>query len=129
VEIRHPSFVDPAFIDLLRRHDIGLVVADTVDWPLLVDVTADFVCCRLHGSEQLYVSGYDDVALDAWSGRVMAWARGRESPCETTRASPRPARKRAKRDVYVFFDNDAKVRAPFDALGLIGRVKDRLASR
>ena len=29
VEIRHPSFVDPAFVALLRRHDIALVVADT----------------------------------------------------------------------------------------------------
>ena len=53
VEIRHESFATPEFIALLRRHRIGLVVADTVDWPLLMDVTADFIYCRLHGSELL----------------------------------------------------------------------------
>ena len=49
VEIRHESFVSETFVDLLRRHRIALVVADTVEWPLLMDVTADFVYCRLHG--------------------------------------------------------------------------------
>ncbi|HZQ40666.1 MAG TPA: DUF72 domain-containing protein, partial [Rhizomicrobium sp.] len=63
LEIRHDSFRDKAFVQLLRRHGIGLVVADTVAWPCLMDVTADFVYCRLHGSEQLYVSGYDGAAL------------------------------------------------------------------
>ena len=53
IEIRHPSFVDPAFVELLRAHDVALVSADTVAWPLLMDVTSDFVYCRLHGSEQL----------------------------------------------------------------------------
>ena len=66
------------FIALLRKHDIGLVVADTVEWPLLMDITADFVYCRLHGSEQLYVSGYDPEAIDAWARRVVQWSQGGE---------------------------------------------------
>jgi uncharacterized protein YecE (DUF72 family) len=125
IEIRHQSFVDPAFIALLRRHDVALVCADTVAWPLLMDLTSDFVYCRLHGSEQLYVSGYDDEALDVWADRVVAWAKGGE-PADAKRVIDRPGPKRARRDVYVFFDNDAKVRAPFDALGLIRRVAARL---
>src|SRR3546814_17219322 len=64
VEIRHESFRDPAFIDQLRNHDVALVCADTVAWPRLMDLTSDFVYCRLHGSEELYLSGYDDAALD-----------------------------------------------------------------
>lgn len=64
VEIRHPSFVDPEFIALLRRYDIALVCADTVIWPRLMDLTSDFAYCRLHGSEELYRSGYSDQALD-----------------------------------------------------------------
>lgn len=117
VEIRHDSFRSPVFIRQLRRHRIGLVVADTVDWPLLMDVTADFVYCRLHGSEQLYVSGYDEAALREWASRIRAWSRGSE-PRSAPRVLPRlPARKRG-RDVYVFFDNDAKVRAPVDAAAL-----------
>jgi uncharacterized protein YecE (DUF72 family) len=120
IEIRHPSFVCEEFIALLRKHRIALVCADTVEWPLLMDVTADFVYCRLHGSEVLYASGYDAQALDKWAERVVAWATGGEA--EGQHASAMPAPKRDGRDVYVYFDNDAKVRAPFDAQGLMDRV-------
>jgi uncharacterized protein YecE (DUF72 family) len=125
VEIRHDSFVTPEFIALLRKHRIGLVVADTVEWPLLMDVTADFVYCRLHGSEELYASGYDDAALERWADHIAAWAGGGEVK-RGRRASDRPAPKRAGRDVYVYFDNDKKVRAPFDAHALLAKVKNRL---
>jgi uncharacterized protein YecE (DUF72 family) len=128
IEIRHESFRDPAFIRLLREHDVALVCADTVAWPRLMDLTSDFVYCRLHGSEQLYVSGYDDAALDVWADRVAAWARG-EEPTDAEQVIDQPGPKLAKRDVLVFFDNDAKVRAPFDAKGLIARVEARLRSR
>src|SRR3546814_7095641 len=77
VEIRHESFRDPAFIDQLRNHDVALVCADTVAWPRLMDLTSDFVYCRLHGSEELYLSGYDDAALDRWASRVRAWSCGK----------------------------------------------------
>lgn len=113
VEIRNESFVVPEFVDLLREHDVGLVVADTVEWPLLMDVTTDFVYCRLHGSEQLYASGYTDAALGKWAERVTAWAQGGESPDGKFAHSERSRQK--PRDVYVYFDNDAKVRAPYDA--------------
>jgi uncharacterized protein YecE (DUF72 family) len=125
MEIRHPSFVDPEFIKLLRRYNVALVCADTVSWPRLMDVTSDFVYCRLHGSEQLYASGYDGKSLDQWAARVAAWARGGEPP-DAERASNEPPPKRAARDVYVYFDNDAKVRAPVDAQGLIDRVANLL---
>ena len=115
LEIRHDSFRDSAFISLLRRHRIGLVVADTVEWPLLMDATTDFVYVRLHGSEQLYASGYGPKALTAWAERIRAWQSGAEA--QGTHVGP-PARKQ-KRDVYVYFDNDAKVRAPVDAAALI----------
>jgi uncharacterized protein YecE (DUF72 family) len=124
VEIRHGSFVDPDFIALLRRHGIALVVADTVSWPLLGDVTADFVYCRLHGSEELYASGYGDEALEVWAERVVTWARGGEV-ADLTHAAATPGSRRT-RDVFVFFDNDAKVRAPFDALSLMRKVRERL---
>jgi uncharacterized protein YecE (DUF72 family) len=122
VEIRHSSFASPKFIALLRRHRVGLVCADAVEWPLLMDLTADFVYCRLHGSDVLYASGYDGKALRAWSRRVAAWAAGLE-PEDANRVIAKPARKRSSRDVYLYFDNDAKVRAPFDALSLIRRVR------
>jgi uncharacterized protein YecE (DUF72 family) len=125
MEIRHESFVAPDFIRLLRKYRIGLVCADTVEWPLLMDVTSDFVYCRLHGSEELYASGYDDDALERWANRVAAWAVGREHK-DATRAIDKPGPKRATRDVFVYFDNDKKVRAPFDAHSLIKKVNRRL---
>jgi uncharacterized protein YecE (DUF72 family) len=123
IEIRHASCECTDFISLLRRNRIGLVVADTVEWPLLMDVTADFVYCRLHGSEQLYASGYEADAIDLWARRVMAWSCG-EEVANGKRAHPKPGPKRAARDVFVYFDNDAKVRAPVDAESLRRRVND-----
>jgi uncharacterized protein YecE (DUF72 family) len=117
VEIRHESFACEEFIAMLRKYKIGLVVADTVEWPLLLDVTADFVYCRLHGSEELYVSGYDQEAIHLWADRVRRWAGGGEI-MDGRRATARNAPRRKSRDVFVYFDNDAKVRAPFDAQSL-----------
>jgi uncharacterized protein YecE (DUF72 family) len=119
LEIRHESFRDPAFIKLLRSHNVALVCADTVEWPRLMDVTADFLYLRLHGSEALYASGYDDAALDDWARRVKAWAAGGE-PADAERVGGKAARR--KRDVFVYFDNDLKVRAPADARGLMRRL-------
>jgi uncharacterized protein YecE (DUF72 family) len=123
IEIRDESFASEEFIALLREHDVGLVVADTVSWPLLFDVTADFVYVRLHGSEELYASGYEDEALEVWADRVVAWATG--GIAEGRRACTKEARA-CPRDVYVYFDNDAKVRAPFDAMGLERKVRERM---
>lgn len=126
MEVRHPSFVDPEFIQLLRRYEVALVCADAVSWPRLMDVTGDFIYCRLHGSEQLYASGYDGKSLDEWAARVAAWASGSE-PADAERVINQAAPKRARRDVFVYFDNDAKVRAPVDAQGLIERVANLLS--
>ncbi|HTI03460.1 MAG TPA: DUF72 domain-containing protein [Acidisoma sp.] len=120
IEIRHESFRDIRFVDMLRARGVALVCADTVSWPRLMDATADFMYCRLHGSEELYASGYNDAALDDWARRCRAWASGRE-PGDAERVGPRGAR--VPRDVYVYFDNDLKVRAPADARSLMGRLK------
>ena len=109
LEIRHPSFMTGQFVRLLRKHDIGLVVADTAGkWPKLFHVTSDFVYVRLHGDVKIYTSGYSDKALDSWARRIRAWDR-------------------AGRDVYVYFDNDVKVKAPFDALNLMRKLRQTWA--
>jgi uncharacterized protein YecE (DUF72 family) len=122
VEIRHPSFVDEAFIALLRRYRIAMVVADTAGkWPLLEDLTADFVYLRLHGDKELYASGYSGEALDRWAARVDAWSQGRQVS-DAHLASSQPAPARARRDIYCYFDNDVKVHAPYDAAALARRL-------
>jgi uncharacterized protein YecE (DUF72 family) len=104
LEVRHASFVDAGLPDLLREHDVGLVVADTAGkWPQLREVTSDFAYVRLHGDTELYASGYDADALDTWAASVREWADGGA-------------------DVYVYFDNDMKVRAPYDAMALSERL-------
>jgi uncharacterized protein YecE (DUF72 family) len=122
VEVRHNSFKDARFIKLLRKHHVALVLADTAGrWPYMEDVTADFVYARLHGDEELYVSGYTDAALDWWAARLRAWQCGQEPP-DPTRVIDKAAKACRNRDVYVYFDNDAKVKAPFDALALAARM-------
>ena len=123
VEIRHESFLDPAFIAMLRRYNVALVVADTAGrWPLCEDVTADFVYIRLHGDKELYASGYEDDAIVAWAARIDAWRRGRQ-PAGARCIVDKPPPKATARDVYCYFDNDIKVHAPFDARRLISAVE------
>jgi uncharacterized protein YecE (DUF72 family) len=124
VEIRHESFRDPAFPKLLRKYGAALVCADTVEWPLLMDLTTDFVYVRLHGSTELYRSGYGRAALDRWARRVRAWAEGREMTDGNFidgKSSSRSSKPR-RRDVYVYFDNTDKRRAPDDARALMRRL-------
>jgi len=112
VEVRHESYRTPAFLSLLREHDIAIVVADTArKWPLFETVTADFGYVRLHGDEELYVSGYSDAALDRWAGLIHRWRTGEGSPDGIPR------------DVYVYFDNDVKVHAPYNAIDLSARLE------
>jgi uncharacterized protein YecE (DUF72 family) len=106
-EVRHPSYFHEEFYSILREHRVGFVIADSAGkFPMAYEVTADFVYVRLHGSQELYVSGYTDAELDAWAARVRRWRSAHDGA----------------RDVYVYFDNDAKVHAPFDAERLAERL-------
>jgi uncharacterized protein YecE (DUF72 family) len=99
LEVRHPSFLDARYFDLLREYGIASTVADTAGkFPLIEEVTSNFAYVRLHGEKQLYVSGYSAADLAPWATRVRKW--------------------RQRGDVFVYFDNDVKVRAPFDARNL-----------
>ena len=122
MEIRNQSFVDDSFVTLLRKYQVALVVADTAGkWPYQEDVTSDFMYLRLHGDKQLYASGYTEAALDRWALRIRAWSTGAE-PSDAKRISQTPVSQRASRDIYCYFDNDIKVKAPFDAKRLIEKL-------
>jgi uncharacterized protein YecE (DUF72 family) len=111
-EVRHPSYFCDEFYDVLRAHRFALVFADTAGKFGYADVlTTDFVYVRLHGSTQLYVSGYRDEELDDWATRIRHW------------------RRRGARDAFVYFDNDAKVHAPHDAKRLADRLRMSSPSR
>ncbi|MGG7647287.1 Uncharacterized conserved protein YecE, DUF72 family [Pseudomonas frederiksbergensis] len=122
IEIRNESFVDPAFIRLLKRHNAALVIADTAGkWPYREDLTSDFVYLRLHGAEELYASGYTPEALKRWGDRIEAWHHGRQPPDPQLIAPRQKPKARKSREVFCYFDNDIKVRAPFDARRLLER--------
>ena len=120
-EVRHESFITPQWLDMLRERGMALVVADTAGrWPRVEEPTTDFMYLRLHGDAELYVSGYGDDALDDWARRIRAWQRGAQP-----RGAHRATRGRAPsvaQDVYCYFDNDAKVHAPFDAQALAAKL-------
>ncbi|GLZ32432.1 hypothetical protein Lesp02_46200 [Lentzea sp. NBRC 105346] len=103
LEIRHDSFRGKEFTKLLKDHDIALVIADAAGkYPLIEEVTSSLVYIRLHGHDELYVSGYTDEGLDMWAKKIRKWSKNH--------------------DVHVYFDNDAKVMAPRDALALRQRL-------
>jgi uncharacterized protein YecE (DUF72 family) len=113
IEVRHPSFRTEQFEALLRRHGFALVVADTAErYPLFDVTTTDFVYARLHGQGELYAGGYDEASLRTWAERIESW-------------NGRDVGDGRKRDVFVYFDNDAKVRAPVDAATLERLLSDR----
>ena len=107
---------------MLREQGVALVFADTAGtWPYAEELTAPFVYLRLHGAQHLYASGYTDAELDWWAARIRAWAGGSE-PADCVRVNGCPDPPAIQRDAYVYFDNDAKVNAPFDALRLAERL-------
>ncbi|MEV6611401.1 DUF72 domain-containing protein [Kutzneria sp. NPDC051319] len=103
-EVRHESFRDEKFYELAREHNVAVVYSEG-KWPLFDVTTADFHYIRLHGAEELYISGYDDEALRGWAARVEELA--------------------AEGDVFVYFDNTMHGRAPGDAMALAELVRER----
>jgi uncharacterized protein YecE (DUF72 family) len=127
-EPRHPSFFTPDFIKLLRKHNAALVFADAAGkWPYFEDLTADFIYCRLHGAKELYASGYTPEELDRWASRIRKWKEGKQ-PQDAQLITSERFKSGVKRDVFVYFDNDIKVHAPFDAIGLASRLRKTKAA-
>jgi uncharacterized protein YecE (DUF72 family) len=103
IEAGHPSFINPAWPELLRGFGIAGAIVDSDRHPLIVEPTADFFYCRLRRCQESEATGYPPVALDDWAGRCRDWARG-------------------GRDGFVYFINGAKERAPAAAEALLTRL-------
>ena len=121
VEPRHESFKVPEFIEMCRRRGVAIVLADHETYPLIPDVTADFVYARLQTGADEIETAYAPRDLDAWAGRFQAYAKG-AAPADLPPVNPaaKPAAK--PRDVYAFFIHEGKVRAPAAAMALLERV-------
>ena len=121
VEVRHKSFQDPAFLQLLRERGISPVYVDSEDYPSIPDVTGDVVYARLQRGSNAIETGYATEDLDAWSARAKTWAAGgvpEDLPAVDTQHHPEAK----PRDVFVYFIHEGKVRAPAAARALIERL-------
>lgn len=119
LEVRHESFKCPEFLALARQHGAAAVFTDSDDYPSFADLTADFVYARLMRAHVDEPTGYPADAITQWAARARAWASGAE-PTDLPRVkAAAPVSRASARDVFVFFINGAKERAPHAAQALI----------
>jgi uncharacterized protein YecE (DUF72 family) len=121
VEVRHESFKDPAFVALARRYAVAIVLADSDSFPLIADVTSDFVYARLQAASEDEALGYSDAALDVWRDRARTFAQGGVPGDLPLLAEP--AKDGRERDVFLFMINGFKPKAPHAAMALIDRLR------
>lgn len=121
VDVRHDSFRSPDFVALLRKHGVAPVLTDHATYPMIADVTADFVYMRLQKGDDAIETAYPPKALDAWAERAKDFAAGGvPNNLETIDAS-KP--KKAARDVFMYVIHEGKVRAPAAAMALIEKCR------
>lgn len=129
LDVRHDSFVTPAFFKLVRKFKLATVLTDSPDFPSFADFSTDFVYLRLMNAKSSLKAGYAPKALDAWAERVRRVAAGKpveDGPPGALKFPPVSAdsRQDVARDVFVFFINGAKERAPAGARALLHRLRD-----
>ena len=121
IHVRHDSFADPAFVAMCREAKVAIVYADSLEYPAIADITADFVYARLESGEEEVATGYTSAALGCWADAARIWTAGGEPdglPYVEDMTPPK-----TPRDTFVFFINGAKVRAPQGAMALIERIR------
>jgi uncharacterized protein YecE (DUF72 family) len=116
VEVRHDSFKDKAFIALCRKHKVAIVFAADGEFPLIADVTTDFVYARIMGTKPAQKLGYPAKMLKTWAERARDWEKG-ASPKPSMLLAPAAPKK--KRDVFLFVISGAKERNPAAAQAII----------
>lgn len=122
LDVRHESFRCEAFVALARKHDAAIVCSDSDDYPMISDVTADFVYARLMRARAGVPTGYAPHDLDAWVSHAKAWSAGGTIAALKPLAPPAPKK---PRDVFAFFINGAKERAPAGARAMLGLLGSR----
>ncbi len=121
VEVRHPSFQVPEFIDLLAKHKVAVVCADHDEYPMLPDVTAEFVYARLQRGSDDVPTCYPESDMNLWAERLKTWAAG-DQPGDLPLIAGDRKVETLPRDVFAFFITGGKVNAPRGAETLIERL-------
>jgi len=121
VEVRHASFRAAEFVALLREFAMPVVFTDHATYPSIADVTGDFLYARLQKGEDTIPTAYPAKELDAWAGRLRAWAQG-QTPDDLPRVDAAAKPKMSPRDVFAYVIHEGKIRAPAGAMALIERL-------
>jgi uncharacterized protein YecE (DUF72 family) len=121
VEVRNATFAVPEFVALCRRHGVAICASENALYPLIPDVTADFVYARLMTGQDDIPTAYAPQDLDLWARRFAAYAEGRVSEDLPLVDEAHPAPK-APRDVFAYVIHEGKVRAPAAARALLERM-------
>jgi uncharacterized protein YecE (DUF72 family) len=102
LDVRHDSFATDEYLELAREHSCSTVFTDSDKFPAIPDEGNELAYLRLMRSESSCETGYPPAELDKWAEGCRAWAE-----------------KGSQRDVFLFFINGAKERAPAAARELI----------
>lgn len=95
-EFRNSTWYDEEIIHLLRKYHCAFCIYELAGHMSPVEITADFVYVRLHGPGNKYQGSYSEEQLKQWAEQCKEW-------------------QRQGLDVFVFFDNDEKGYAAFNA--------------
>lgn len=101
LDARNDSFICPEYLTLARKYKVATVITDSPKYPNFTEMTGDFAYARLMDSRSEVTTGYTRPALKKWAAQAESWAGG------------------GKRDVFVYFINGAKERAPAAAQELL----------
>ena len=103
---------------------MATVFTDSEKFPSFADLTGDFAYARLMASSARLKNGYAPKAIEAWAANATSWAEGgTPSGLPRVNAEADPAAK--ARDVFVFFINGAKEKAPAAAGALLAKLRPR----
>jgi uncharacterized protein YecE (DUF72 family) len=120
VEVRHKSFCTAAFIALARRYKAAVCLALSDKYPLIADVTSDFVYARLQTSQSIEERGYSKQDLDRWAGYAQLWVKGKT--VEDLPMLAEPSTKTKGLDCFINFIAGAKERNPAAAMAFMERL-------
>jgi uncharacterized protein YecE (DUF72 family) len=121
MDVRHESFMAAEYLALARKHGVATVFTDSDKFPSFTNLTADFAYARLMNSDAKLKAGYAPKALTAWAARAQQWAEG-SAPDDLPRVDGTADVASKARDVFVFFINGAKEKAPAAAGALIAKL-------
>lgn len=117
VEVRHDSFKVPEFVALLQKYKVAPVCAEHFDYPMIADVTADFVYARLQKGSDDIPTCYADEDMKAWGARLKTWSSG-GVPADLPLIDDARKVETKPRDVFAFFIHEGKVNAPQGAMAM-----------